>query len=594
MRTPQNKKRIWAADCESDPFLYGRVPIPFIWGVYEGYKENYWEFAAETPDDPNEETMLAAAVKNTLRFMEFIREQDVILYAHNGGKFDWHFITQHMEPGNPLLIIAGRLAKFEIGTCEFRDSYNLMPISLDQYQKSHIEYWKMERAVRHFHMPEIRTYLKSDCVNLWNMVNGFEKEYGRHLTQASAAMRIWQQRSRRKAPRTGAAFHDLFKPYYFGGRVQCFEAGDFEVPAKSADMRSAYPTAMLEEHPIGSDFVSKTGAPQKSIDRLGHYFFSVRGVARGAFPLRTLNGALYFPADDVKRTYTVSGWELQAAIETNAIEDWEILSHLGIDQTITFKNYVTYFWEERKKAKAAGDKGRDYYCKIFLNGLYGKFASDPRNYKIYELYPNTALEEIIAAEKDFEYFREWLLASSPVKAEKYRFYNLATAASITGLVRARMWRAIHNSTRPFYCDTDSITAINFKGLEIGDELGQWSYEGDFDRLVIAGKKMYAFHITGREFDDWLEKRYEKNGKPVEKNWKKATKGANLTAEDLIRVAHGEAVRFMPQVPTFSVHTPNPRFVPRVIKATATNISIVPKHLDPEFAGGPPNELSKVS
>lgn len=591
MRTPQNKKRIWAVDCESDPFLYGRVPVPFIWGVYEGYKENYWEFAAETPDDPDDKTMIAAAVANNLRFMEFLREQDVIAYAHNGGKFDWHFITSHMQPGNPLLIISGRLAKFEIGTCEFRDSYNLMPISLAQYQKSHIEYWKMERAVRHFHMPKIRTYLKSDCVNLWNMVNGFEQEYGRHLTQATAAMRIWQKRARRRAPRTGAAFHDLFKPYYFGGRVQCFEAGDFKVKTKSADMRSAYPTAMLERHPIGSDFFTYTGPPRGSLDKLGHYFFTVRGVARGAFPLRTLNGALYFPADDVKRTYTVSGWELQAALDTKSLEDYEIVSHVGIDQTIAFKDYVAYFWDIRKKAKAAGDKGRDYYAKIFLNGLYGKFASDPRNYKVYELYPNDALQEIIAAEKDFEYFREWLLASSPVKQEKYRFYNLATAASVTGLVRARMWRAIHASTRPFYCDTDSITAVDFKGLEIGEELGQWSFEGEFDRMVICGKKMYSFHLVGKPYEDWLEPRYEKNGTLIPRNWKKATKGANLTAQDLIRVTQGETVRFMPMVPTFSVHSTQPKFIPRDIRATASDISIVPRHLDPEFVGGPHGVLS---
>src|SRR3990172_7979429 len=171
MRTPQNKKRIWAVDCESDPFLYGRVPVPFIWGVYEGYKGEYWQFEAETPIDPDEETMVAAADRNNARLIEFLAAQDVISYAHNGGKFDWHFITRHMDPKKPLLNINGRLARFEIGTCEFRDSYNLMPISLDQYQKTKIEYWKMERAVRHLHHEEICTYLKSDCVNLWNMVS---------------------------------------------------------------------------------------------------------------------------------------------------------------------------------------------------------------------------------------------------------------------------------------------------------------------------------------------------------------------------------------------------------------------------------------
>ena len=38
---------------------------------------------------------------------------------------------------------------------------------------------------------------------------------------------------------------------------------------------------------------------------------------------------------------------------------------------------------------------------------------------------------------------------------KDSFYNVATAASITGFVRAFMWRAICDSEEPLYCDTDS-------------------------------------------------------------------------------------------------------------------------------------------
>ena len=126
MKTLSNKKAIWAVDCETDPFDYGRIPRPFIWGVYEGYTDDYREFT------------------DTDECVDFLAANDVIAYAHNGGKFDWHFITHRMNPLKPLLVISGRLAKFEIGQCEFRDSYSLMPVSLEQYQKSEFEYWKME------------------------------------------------------------------------------------------------------------------------------------------------------------------------------------------------------------------------------------------------------------------------------------------------------------------------------------------------------------------------------------------------------------------------------------------------------------------
>lgn len=556
MKNPKNKRPIWAVDCETDPFQHGRVPRPFLWGVYEGYSDRYWEF------------------EHTSDCIAFLAKQDVIAYAHNGGKFDWHFLTPYLDPTKPLLIINGRLSKLEIGQCELRDSFNLLPIGLGQYNKTSIEYWKMEEKVRRQHWEEIRAYLRSDCVNLWNMVHGFVEEYGLHLTQASAAMQIWARMSGRRPPRTSAAYYDTFKPYYFGGRVQCFESGDLAVEAKGADINSAYPAAMMDKHPIGSEYVQILGEPQQPIEKLRHGFFKVRARSYGALPYRGTNGALYFPADDVIRTYTVTGHELLAALETNAIDIVEYVEALVTQELTDFSGYVEHFWQKRKEYKAAGDKGRDYYCKIFLNGLYGKFAADPRNYTSYRLEPLHLLDYIIEQGLDFDYFGQWLLVGDGDKG-KSRFYNLATSASITGSVRAKLWRAICAARRPLYCDTDSITAQSFDGLDLGDELGQWSIEGEYDRVVICGKKLYAFHKKGLPFDDEQKKKT--------KNWKKATKGAILSADQLIAIARGENVEFMPEVPTFSVHKREPVFIPRTITKTATDISTVPRRFDPLYA-----------
>lgn len=547
----------WAVDCESDPFAYGRIPEPFLWGVYDGGADLYWEF--ETVNE----------------VVAHLRKHDVVAYAHNGGKFDWHFLSAYMDPEQPLLVINGRLAKFRIGLCEFRDSYTIMPIALSQYQKTKIDYWKLEKVVRAQHMDEIRAYLKSDCVNLWNLVNGFEQEFGRHLTQASAAMRIWQRRSGRQAPRSGVAHYEQFRPYYYGGRVQCFQAGDFRVAAESVDIRSAYPAAMLQPHPISLDFVQGTGDPDFHPVEYGPCFFQVRGIARGAFPYRALNKMLYFPADDVARIYHVTGWELLAAIETGTVENLEILSWTRFNETYSFEDYVNYFWNERKKAKAAGDVGRVHYCKIFMNGLYGKFAADPREYHNYRLAPISDLSKVVENQQDFSFFREWLLVINEAKKERYQFYNIATAASITGLVRANLWRAILKADSPFYCDTDSITALGFKGLDIGDELGQFGLEGEYDRVIVCGKKLYAFHKLGRPWDDSLEL--------GQTNWKKATKGARLTAQELASIAAGQRVEFRPEVPTFSVRTAQPRFTKRVLKITAADVTRVPIQFDPMFA-----------
>ena len=79
-------RRITAvADSETDPFEHGRVPEPFIWGLFDGRK--YYEFSS------------------TDEFVTHIKDRPYDLYAHNGGKYDWHFPvephrTRNGVPGN--------------------------------------------------------------------------------------------------------------------------------------------------------------------------------------------------------------------------------------------------------------------------------------------------------------------------------------------------------------------------------------------------------------------------------------------------------------------------------------------------------------
>jgi hypothetical protein len=565
MSASESDKPIWVADAETDPFKHGEVPHPFIWGVYNG--ASYREFTGTGPAFRCTESDIAELIA-------FLREQDVILYAHNGGKFDWHFLSPHFEPDSDILIIHGRLAKFTIGKCEFRDSFNLMPVALEQYQKQKFDYTKMEASHRHNHMPEIRDYLKSDCVNLWNMVDGFVKSYGLHITQASAAMHFWKHRLKHKVPRSGPGHYDNFAPYYFGGRVQCFERGEFACKAISVDIKSAYPDAMLRPHPYSLGYNDREGTPRKGIEQWGPMLFTIECRARGAFPYRATNGSLYFPDDNEARIYNVTGWELQAAIETHTLTHLKILHYIEFEQLQNFSDYVLYLWNLREQFRADGDDGGVFYIKIMLNALYGKFASDPRKHHQYTLRPGSELKKIIEAlgpNDSFRHFREWLIVESEIGGNgKGRFYNLATAASITGFVRAKLWRAICGAKRPLYCDTDSVTALGFgNNLPMGNNLGEWSIEHEYDRVVIAGKKLYAFHM---------------NGQPIlrKSSWKIASKGARLNHKQIMQIARGKLIHFKNDAPTFSASKSQPVFVDRHIKSTAADIRIVPREVDPKY------------
>lgn len=531
---PRRPAPFWTLDCETDPFRPGRVPQPFIWGVYTG--ESYHEF--ETAAD------VAA----------FCREHPVTVYAHNGGKFDYHYLLNEIEPDQRIMVINQRLAKFKIGLCEFRDSVNLIPARLADFQKEQVDYAIFEPELRDLpaNREIIRNYLRSDCLNLYDVIAAYFKHYGRGLTQAGAAMKFWQKQSGIKAPRQHAAKYALYKPFYYGGRVQCFAQGYQEKSFTVCDINSAYPYAMLSNHPldIGAEMLERL--PDES--KWGKCLVRVRGVSKGAMPYRADDGALYFPEDERRvREYLVTGWELLAGVETDTFKIHSLDEIHYFSGTTHFKDYVRHFYELRKEAKARGDKAQDIFAKIFLNALYGKFGSNPAKYSEWIIASEGRLADWLS--EGFDQCQAWpngnFLLKRKLPEEKHRFYNIATAASITGYVRAHLWRSILKCRDPIYCDTDSIAAGDTSALDRGAALGQWKLELCGDRFAVAGKKLYAYHEAGGD----------------ETAWKTASKGVSLTADEIVRVAKGEKLTYQPSVPTYSILKSQPVFINRLVKRT---------------------------
>jgi Vibrio phage DNA polymerase len=525
-------RKIYALDCETDPFKEGRIPQPFLWGLYDG--SDYSEFTSATS------------------VVEFLSSQRAVVYAHNGGRFDFHYIREYINTDELIMLIGGRIAKFRIGECEFRDSMNLFTFPLSAYQKETIDYNLMEPENRDDpnNRAIISRYLRSDCENLYNLVTGFFKDYGRSLTQAGAAMRKWSRMSGVKPPKQTATQYERFKPFYFGGRVQCFKRGVADCNFSVMDINSAYPYAMLSSHPFSTDAERLDTLPDAG--EWGRYFIRFRGISRGALPIIEgigSNRKLSFPDDDIERDYAVTGWELEAACESNSVEIIQVLESWRFPLIQDFRNYVNHFYALRQQAKADGNKSQDLFAKIFLNALYGKFGANPDNYREYMLSHDESLHEYLT--QGWQSNTRWgsrTLIERALPDSKQRFYNIATAASITGYVRAHLWRAIQKCKGVIYCDTDSIAAEKTDDLSISAALGDWKQEIQCDRYAVAGKKLYSFRA-------------------LDGTYKTASKGSRLSPEEIERIAQGETVTYRPQVPTYSAHRPEPRFINREIRRT---------------------------
>lgn len=523
-------RQLAVIDLETDPFLFGRLPKPFAAGFY--CDEKYVEFWGDT------------CIIDLVNFLKD-SEQKYIIYAHNGGKFDYFFILDHLE--NPIKIIGSRIAKAYLSGHELRDSYSILPIPLAAYNKDTIDYKLFEKNKREKHKQRILDYLKSDCKYTFDLVEKFIVRFGNKLTVGGAA--INELEKYHPFDKQGQSHDEVFRPFYFGGRVECFETGVLNGDFTIYDVNSMYPHVMSEYfHPTGNKYSAMIRPAFKNgvitgCQNLPFYFVELECDNLGAFPTREENRPLNFNVPH--GIFSVTSHEFKIALKHNLISNIKILRVWVPDAVVKFNDFVSIFSAEKIAAKKSGDKTSEIFSKLILNSAYGKFGSNPEKYKNY----------LIQSPHDVDFkidLEQWTLSmrhnsgvvvwEQPTKVKRY--FDVATAASITGAARAVLLAAIMAAQRPIYCDTDSIICEKLD-LPISDfKLGAWKIDGELDSIAVVRKKLYA----GR-----------KNGVDI----KKASKGAILSHSEIYAVAHGKKVKWQKDAPSYSL-TMGERFIDREI------------------------------
>ena len=562
------KRKIAVLDFETDPFEYGAEILPFAAGLYTG--DDYYQFWSD--DCANQ-------------LADIIEEEHLTVYAHNGGRFDFFFLLERLHP--EIFLISNRIAKAKIGDSVLLDSYLILPMPLAAYKKDDIDYGIFKRGVRDLpeNKAEILKYLHKDCIYLYEWVGKFIDRFGTKLTVAQAA---FDQLSKTGYPckrRSSEKYDSSLRPFYFGGRTETFKTGFIEGEIIVNDINSAYPSAMRDYHPFGTaHHVLKN---PKKLPKTGFYFAVINAVSSGALPLRKSgpDKTVWYPNDNDARKYHTTSWEIRAGLDTGTLEVIDILEVIIYDEVRHFREYVDKFYAEKKAAKGDPDTTKERFPKLMLVSSYGKFGADPRKYKKSVLadWGESPLDEKETGEMNElgldldEYLKmmEWEIEgdtefgktfwSRPDPGDSY--FNVGVAASITGNVRARLWRAICDTEEPFYCDTDSVIGRGFKG-KIGVELGEWSIDGEgYKGIYIGGKKLYTMECN------YCEVKYDekcfvvKPDKPYDGEVKKAHKGARLTHEEIVDiVVHGKEITWENSAPSFSLSM-GKRYVKRVIKRT---------------------------
>lgn len=548
-------------DLETDPFEYGVVVQPFLAGFYDGTRiVSYWG------DD---------CIKRLVGFLKSETEPWVI-YAHNGGRFDFFYFLDYLSSGD-MRIINGRIVQARIGDHELRDSFAIMPFPLADYAKDSIDYSLMHASRREAAKPEILKYFKKDLTSLYELVCAFLQEFGDKLTIGSASM--GELKKRHKFDSGGKDYDEKFRTdFYYGGRNQVFKGGIIEGDIRVYDVNSMYPHAMSDcLHPVGTIHSVSKRVESSSV------FVVAEGHNFGAFPSRRKDHSLDFTVPFGVFSCTIHEW--RAALETNTFKPTKIIKSYTWNNRATFDEFVSHFYHAKAKAKSEQDKIHELFYKYVLNSAYGKFAQNPDNYSDWFI---TAYDERPANWHEcgkgctelctklwrpaYIFELKYIIWKRPI--ERLVWYNIATGASITGAARATLLKGICETREPLYCDTDSIICRGTSHVKVHDtRLGFWDLEATGSMASICGKKLYAI------FDKNIERvtaKFAKKKKAPEifdstfgrlAVVKKAHKGARLTGEEILRIAQGETITAENPVPSFKWDG-TASFTRREIKRTA--------------------------
>lgn len=420
---------------------------------------------------------------------------------------------------------------------EFRDSLKLLPFSVKaigksfqtKHQKQSMEY----HGLRYPNCPrtdEENYYISCDVLVMKEALNWMIGQGHDKLTIGSCCMGEY------KLAWTGQwddFFPDLYqiqddsgdyksigeyiRKSYHGGWCYCVpeRAGKLVdkdlgggIAGTTADVNSLYPSMMHSDsgnrYPIGKPKYFTGQIPEIAKDSDHYYFVRIRThfeIKEGYLPTVQIKGDLCYPgrewltsSDVQSRGSAITEYGIVELILTQT--DWEMLQKHYILKDLViidgyyframtgiFDDYINKYAKIKQTSKGA----MRTLAKLFLNNLYGKFAtSTDSSYKVCTL-TDGVLKFTTVEENDKK--PGYIPIGSAITSYARRF--TITAAQLN----------YHPGGRGFiYADTDSIHCDllpdEIQGApEHPTKFNRWKYESNWDRGWFLGAKRYAERHT---------------------------------------------------------------------------------------------------
>jgi len=290
---------------------------------------------------------------------------------------------------------------------------------------------------------------------------------------------------------------------YKGGRCEAFFIG---IPKEEEffylDVNSMYPSVMIKEKfPVKLVHYERNCSLLFLKEKVKDYLVCAHvrvKIDSPAFPVKVKEKTFY-PVGEFD--CFLSTPEILFALRRGEI--LKVYSLALYEGKEIFTDYVQYFYSRRMEAKERGDKTQQYFFKLMLNSLYGKFGQKSVGWEIIGEC-DASIEEyetVVDSETGKRYIirrHNGIVEQTREPEESFNSFP-AVAAHVTAYARMYLFSLVEKAEpeNVFYTDTDSLITNrkgyeNLKSIVDPKELGKLKLEAKTDYLEIHGAKDYIF------------------------------------------------------------------------------------------------------
>ncbi len=261
---------------------------------------------------------------------------------------------------------------------------------------------------------------------------------------------------------------------YYGGRTECFKIGLFKNIYK-LDINSMYPNSMLNhDYPVEFVQIIEKGSKEKLYEIINDRKYLV--IAHLTVNLESQKIPY---RDEEKLLYPIGyfeSWICQPEIEIlNDNEIIEVKEILMYKKAQIFNKFVSHFYELRLKYKSEKNEVMQYFCKIVLNSLYGKFGQKVKKEIRNDFYDGkfeNGYVDIIESDNRLHHLKFIRYECFEIEKEESSYNSFIPISSfVTSYSRVSIYKLI-KQVKPYliYCDTDSLM-VEKSGYDILNSLG---------------------------------------------------------------------------------------------------------------------------